>query len=100
MTVFFVMPNHCAAGSTVGGLYLSWDDGSTHHQENTRHSRAARPVARRYVAIPSCRRRGTHIFVSRIVLLIIGFTLSSGKRLMTNAVRRSRRSARIPAVTV
>ena len=77
--------------------------GSTHHLfENTRHSRAARPVARHYVATPLTHlhyyaREGDAQFHPLIMLLIIGFALLSGKRLMTNAVRRFRRSVPIPA---
>lgn len=70
---------------------------STHHQENTRHSRAAQ----HYVATPLCMQKNKRyicIIRPRILLLLIGLTLLSGKRLITKEARRPRRSTRIPAL--
>ena len=78
------------------GAFGSWDDGiffswvNTPPRKNTRHSKAARPVARHHIATPLCRKICT--IHPPMLLLIIGFTLLSGKRLITKEVRRPRRS--------
>ena len=79
---------------TMEGGILEY--GSTHHVENTRHSRRARPVARHYEATPLCRKACTND--AGIVVLIIACGLLSGKRLITKEVRRPRRSRRVAGV--